>query len=228
MSAHTRLLLATGNPGKLVELRARLGDLPVEVVGLGDLPERPAEVPETGDTFAANAILKAVGYGRDTGLPALADDSGLAVDALSGAPGVYSARFAGPDATDADNNALLLEKLADTPTEERGAHFCCVIALWLPSGHPATLTALAAARAAGLTVRPVAETEDEWLILSEGRAFGRLLTAPVGEGGFGYDPLFLSDDLGVTFAEASGPQKLTVSHRGRALDALDPVWEALG
>ncbi|MEO1266703.1 MAG: non-canonical purine NTP pyrophosphatase [Myxococcota bacterium] len=218
------LLLATGNPGKLVELRARLANASVQVIGLDDLPERPEEVPETGDTFEANAILKAVGYGQVAGLPTLADDSGLAVDALDGAPGVYSARFSGEGATNATNNALLLDKLADLPAAQRGAHFHCTIALWLPHSHPATTSLRATADRAGLKVH---EGQGGVLILTEGQAHGRILTTLTGVGGFGYDPLFLSDDLGVTFAQASAEEKLKVSHRGRALDALEPVWQAM-
>lgn len=209
-----RVLLATSNPGKVRELQAHLAGLPVEVCGLRDVPLPPGgEVEETGDTFAANAILKAVGYGRVAGLLTLADDSGLEVDALGGAPGVYSARFAGHHADDATNNALLLERLAGR--EDRSARFRCVVAVYVPphlrlEDSPPALP----------FVEDASLLPGERLLLSSGAAEGDVLTAARGEGGFGYDPLFLSRDLGVTFAEAPLEAKAQVSHRGRALAAV--------
>ena len=221
MNTLQKLLLATGNPGKLRELRARMAQTPIEILGLADLTPRPDEVPETGDTFAANAVLKAVGYGQIAQMPTLADDSGLCVHALDNAPGVYSARFAGPQATDALNNQLLLEKLAQTPDDQRTAHFHCALALYIPPGplaadlaHKApdhiTVTALD-----GLTP-PTNPAQNGAVFITHGQTHGRILHAPQGDGGFGYDPLFLSDDLGISFAQAHDTKK-SVSHRARAL-----------
>lgn len=195
-----QLVLATHNRGKVRELEDLLleAELPIRVLTLhqvGDvrLPE------ETGSTFLENARLKAEAVARQAGLPALADDSGLCVDALGGRPGVHSARFAGPGATDAANNARLLEELAGVPTERRTARFCAVVVLALPDGR--------------------------WT-WAEGQAPGRILPAPRGTGGFGYDPLFYSDELGMTFAEAGIEAKNRVSHRSRAFRALLPALRA--
>lgn len=181
-----QIVLATRNPGKVREVQALLPPT-VEVVPLSAFPDLP-EVEETGDTFEANAILKAETVSRLTGLPALADDSGLVVDALGGEPGVRSARFAGEGATDAENNALLLQRMAGRT--DRAARFVCVLA-WARPGVPMVCF----------------RGETEGVLLAEGR----------GENGFGYDPLFFSPDLGKSFAEASGGEKGAISHRGRAL-----------
>lgn len=187
-----RLVLASHNAKKAVELRQILVPTGVELLSLADFPGAP--IPEEdGATFAENAIIKAKAALAYCGLPALADDSGLAVDALGGEPGVRSARFAGEQATDADNNALLLRKLAGLPPERRGAAFVSVVALALPGGDVKSY---------------------------RGETRGRILENPAGKNGFGYDPLFLSDDLGVTFAEADPDAKNRVSHRGRALSKL--------
>jgi XTP/dITP diphosphohydrolase len=181
---------ATGNPGKLREfqLAAAQEGIQVETVpGLADLP--PCE--ETGTTFEANAILKAEYYGRLTPGLLFADDSGLEVDALGGAPGVYSARFAGPGATDRANNQLLLEKMRGVPG--RAARFVCVIAL--ADGGRAIET-------------------------FRGAVEGAILEEPRGPHGFGYDPLFYYPPFGCSFGEAAPERKLTVSHRGAALRAL--------
>lgn len=228
MSRLTQVLLATSNPGKVRELRARLASLHIDVLGLADVPLPPGgEVEETGTTYAANATLKAVGYGRAANLPTLADDSGLDVDALDGAPGVYSARFAGPGATDALNNALLLERLAGVT--HRAARFRCVVALYLPPhlqlpDLPATLTT------AGLTLAPPFDgaLPGERLILSAGSTEGTILHDPHGDGGFGYDPLFLSHELHTSFAEASIEAKGAISHRGRALEPVERWLRSLG
>jgi XTP/dITP diphosphohydrolase len=172
----------------------------VTVRSAAEIPGAP-EVEETGATFAANAALKAEAVRDAAALPALADDSGLCVDALAGAPGVRSARFAGEAATDAQNNALLLERLQAVPEAERTARFVCVLALAVPGR----------------------ETQ-----FVEGTAEGRILRTPRGAGGFGYDPLFFSPELGQTFAEAPAEQKHRVSHRGRALAALRRVLEDAG
>ncbi|MCK7594490.1 RdgB/HAM1 family non-canonical purine NTP pyrophosphatase [Pseudomarimonas salicorniae] len=188
-----RILIATGNPGKLAEFRALLGPRGFEVVGQRELGIDDPE--ETGATFVENALLKARHASALSGLPALADDSGLCVDALGGAPGLYSARFAGPQAGAADNMALLLERLAGVPAEERSAHFVCVLA-WLR--HPG----------------------DPDPLIASGRWPGRILEAPRGEGGFGYDPLFLDPASGLSAAELSAEDKHARSHRGRALRQL--------
>jgi XTP/dITP diphosphohydrolase len=196
-----RLLLASRNPGKLVELQRMLSAAGgVAVVGLNDVPEFP-EAPETGATFAENALAK----GRDavaaTGLPAVADDSGLAVDALNGMPGVLSARWAGRHGDDVANLELLLAQLGDVPDERRGAAFVCAAALVLPDG-----------------------TE----IVEHGVWPGRIVRAPRGSGGFGYDPIFVPDGEQRTSAELEPQEKDAASHRGRAMRALLPHLRRLG
>jgi XTP/dITP diphosphohydrolase len=194
----SRVVLATNNAKKLTELRRILpADLGIEVLGLADLPAYP-EPAETGATFADNALLKAREAVARTGLPAVAEDSGLAVDALNGMPGVLSARWSG--AGDAANNALVLGQLADIPDERRGAAFVCVVALVLPDG-----------------------TER----LVEGRMPGRLVREPRGENGFGYDPIFQPDGETRTSAEMAPAQKDAISHRGTALRALVPLLREL-
>lgn len=184
-----KLVVATRNQKKLRELAALLADLPVEVVGLDRFPGTP-EVEETGTTFAENARLKALAAARSTGQWAVADDSGLEVDALDGRPGVRSARFAGPGATDEANNALLLQLLRDVPPERRRGRFRCAIAIASPTG-------------------------ETWV--DEGVCEGVIAEAPRGEGGFGYDPLFIVPELGRTFAELPAEEKNRISHRARAL-----------
>lgn len=194
MSEGHRVLLASRNAKKLDELRrilARSADR-VELVGLAEVPPFP-EVPETGLTFAENALLKAWEGVRRTGLPTVADDSGLAVDALGGAPGVFSARWAGRHGDDAANLHLLLDQLADLPDQHRGAAFVCAAALALPGG-------------------------DEHLV--EGRQVGTLLRAPRGTGGFGYDPIFLGAGQTRTNAELEPDEKDAISHRGQAFRSL--------
>jgi XTP/dITP diphosphohydrolase len=194
-----RLLLATRNQHKLVELRRILGpELAVRIVGLNDVPAYP-EVPETGATFAENALLKAREAVRHSGLPAVADDSGLAVDALNGMPGVLSARWAGRAHDDLANLRLVLEQLADLPDDRRGAAFRCAAALVTPDG-----------------VERVAE----------GRLDGVLVREPRGTGGFGYDPIFLPAGETRTTAELPPAAKDHISHRGRALRALAPAIRA--
>jgi XTP/dITP diphosphohydrolase len=199
----TRLLLATRNAGKLAELRRLLETaVPgVEVLGLRDVPEYP-EAPETGATFEENALLKAREAVRYTGLPAVADDSGLTVDALNGMPGVLSARWSGRHGDDDANTALLLGQVADVPDERRGAGFVCAAALVTPDG----------------TERVI---EREWR--------GRLDRAKRGANGFGYDPVFVPEGLHVTAAELPPEEKDARSHRGQAFAALVPVIaEVLG
>jgi XTP/dITP diphosphohydrolase len=191
-------VLATRNPKKLAELRrilaAEVASLDVEIVGLDDVPAYP-EAPETGATFAENALLKAREAARHTGLPAAADDSGLAVEALNGMPGVLSARWAGRVHDDATNLQLVLDQLADVPDHRRGAAFVCAAALVTPDG----------------TGRVV-----------EGRLDGVLLRHPRGTGGFGYDPIFRPHGDTRTTAEMSAAEKDAISHRGRAFRALVP------
>ena len=191
----TRVLLATRNVKKLGELRRILvPPLDVEVVGLDGVP-RYDELPETGATFAENALAKAREGAAHTGLLTVADDSGLAVDALNGMPGVLSARWAGKSKDDNANLQLVLEQLADTPDERLGATFVCAAALVSPRG---------------------AET------VVEGRMPGRLVREPRGSNGFGYDPIFVPDGFDVTNAELPPSEKDLISHRGKALRALLP------
>lgn len=190
-SGRERIVLATANPGKVVELREILGDR-------FELIARPEEVPdvvEDADTFEGNARLKAMALAKATGLAALADDSGLEVDALDGAPGVRSARFAGEGAGDDANTARLLDRLRDvTAASARTARFRCVLVLHRPDGSE---------------------------IVASGACEGRIASEPSGEGGFGYDPVFVPDDGGGrTFAEMPDSEKNRISHRGRALTEL--------
>ena len=200
-----RLLLATQNAKKRRELEALLAPLGVELVTPADVGGLP-EVEEDRPSFAGNAAKKAVSAARARGLWALADDSGLEVAALGGAPGVRSARYAGEPSDDGRNNARLLAELADLPDERRGARFVCALALARPDGTRALEVA--------------------------GEARGRILTAPRGDGDFGYDPLFLFTEPGFAqtgrgFAELTGAEKSAVSHRGRALRALAERLPAL-
>jgi XTP/dITP diphosphohydrolase len=211
-----KIVLATRNPGKIAELRRILrqypGSIPpggqrppgVEVVGLEEFPDAP-DVPETELTFAGNALLKARAIAAHTGLPVISDDSGLCVDALNGMPGVLSARWSGrfgdgtPD-KDRANLQLVLDQLSDVAAEHRGAHFSCVAALVLPEG-------------------------EEHLV--EGRMDGRIIEAPRGDGGFGYDPIFVAEGDTRTSAELTADEKDAISHRGKALRALAQVLPGL-
>jgi len=198
-----RLLLATRNAGKLAELQRLLESaVPgVEVVGLADVDEYP-EVPETGATFAENALLKAREAVKYTGLPAIADDSGITVDALHGMPGILSARWSGRHGDDDANTALLLGQLADVPDERRGGAFVCAAALVTADGTERVL-------------------EREWR--------GTVVREKRGSNGFGYDPVFVPEGLDVTSAELAPEEKDARSHRGQAFAALVPVIaEALG
>lgn len=186
------ILLASQNPGKLAEMRQLLAGLPFEVVSPKDLGIHEAP-EETGTTFAENARLKARHYAQRSGRLAIADDSGICVDALGGAPGLYSSRFGGEGASDDDRNRLLLEKLADVSEEKRTARFVCAVA--------------------------VARGE-EILFEAEEKVDGRIARAPAGPNGFGYDPIFFYPPFGCTFGEVPGAQKDTVSHRGKAFARL--------
>ena len=185
-----KFVLATHNPGKLREMGDILRGLGVEVVSPADVGCH-VEVEETGTTFAENAMLKAKAVCAASGLPAIADDSGLCVDALGGAPGVYSARYGGEGLDDAGRYRLLLSNLRGQPT--RAAHFACAIACAFPNGD--TLTA-------------------------EGRCDGAIAYAPMGEGGFGYDPVFLVPEKAKTFGQLTAEEKSAISHRGKALQAF--------
>jgi XTP/dITP diphosphohydrolase len=198
----TRLILATRNAGKITELHAILADagLPHDLVGAAAYPDIP-DVKETGVTFAENALLKAHALARATGLPAVADDSGLCVDILGGAPGIFSARWSGAHGDDQANLDLLLAQLADIEApEHRAAHFRCAAALALPDG----------------TERVV-----------EGRLNGVLRHIPSGHNGFGYDPILQPDGETRTCAELTPAEKNAISHRGKAFRALVPAVREL-
>lgn len=188
-----KFILATRNPGKIREMNAILQQLGWQAEAL------PADAPEPvedGSSFAENALIKARSAAKFTGLPAIADDSGLCVDALNGAPGIYSARFC--EGTDEDRNDYLLKKLISVPAEKRDAHYTAAIACILPDGKEITV---------------------------EGQCYGRILNERHGTGGFGYDPLFYLPDYGCTFGELPAAEKNKISHRGKALQALKQALE---
>lgn len=189
------IALATRNKGKKAEIKALLADFPVEIRDLDDFGPIPPIV-EDGATFDDNAYKKASLTARYLGIPALADDSGLCVDALDGAPGVHSARYAGEDATDEENNQKLLKAIENK--ENRSAHFKCVLSLAVPSGPALTY---------------------------EARCDGVICTEPYGEDGFGYDPVFFFPPLNKTFAQLSRSEKNRISHRGKALLELQSEFE---
>jgi XTP/dITP diphosphohydrolase len=194
-----RIVLASSNAGKLTELRVLLADLPVELVSLADALTDPPSLVEDEDTFEGNALSKARQASRATGHAALADDSGLEVDALGGRPGVRSARFASEHATDAENNAELLRQLEGFRDSERSARFRCVLALLDP-------------------------TQPDEPRIAHGQCAGHVARVPRGNNGFGYDPLFLVDGYdGRTMAELAVSEKNAVSHRSRAAHALRPL-----
>ena len=194
--AVSRVVLATHNPGKIAEPRALMAGHGPEVLGLTDFPAI-GPIPETGTTFLENARQKARAVCRATGLVSLADDSGLCVDALSGAPGVHSARYAGEEASDAANNAKLLAAMAGVPEASRTCRFVSVVVAVAPDGRELTATGV-------------------WE--------GRLAVAADGAGGFGYDPLFFDPAVGTTAARLSPAAKNARSHRGRALAELRAKW----
>jgi len=188
-----KLVIASGNPGKLREFAALLEPLDYEVHTQAEF--NVPDVPETGTTFVENAIIKARHAAEVTGLPALADDSGIEVDALNGAPGVYSARFSAPDASDEKNNALLVEKLRDVPPDQRTARYRAVIVYMRHAKDPSP-------------------------IICEGSWEGQIVLQPQGDNGFGYDPYFYLPTHGCTSAELPAAEKNRLSHRGQALRAL--------
>ncbi len=185
-----KLVLATKNKGKIAEMKAILSQASVEVLSLDDLPGNPPDVLEDGATFTENARKKALAIARWSGLPALADDSGLVVDALGGDPGIHSSRYAGKEGDMEANMDLLLKKMAGVPDEKRAAHFISVISLAGPAGRT-------------------------WE--TEGRVHGTITHVRAGEGGFGYDPVFFYPPAGMTFARVGIEEKNRVSHRSEAL-----------
>lgn len=195
----SKLLLATANKKKLVELQrildTALGSDRIALIGLADFDDYP-DVPETGLTFGENALIKAREGASRTGLPTVADDSGLAVDALNGMPGVLSARWSGRHGDDQANLELVLAQISDVPDQHRGGAFVCAAALVLPNGR-------------------------EHLV--EGRQPGKILRSRRGDGGFGYDPIFLGDGQNRTNAELSPAEKDAISHRGKAFRELSKV-----
>lgn len=198
VSIPRRIVFASGNRGKLREVKRLLEGFGVDVLPQSDFDVE--EAAETGTTFLENSLIKSRNAAKATGLPAIADDSGLAVDALGGAPGVYSARYSGPGATDARNIDKLLAELEGVPDSERGAAFHCVASFVDPA------------------------SGDE--LVGEGAWRGRILTARQGEGGFGYDPVFFDDARGKSAAEFGADEKNAASHRGQALRALLTALEA--
>ncbi|MDX6693734.1 MAG: XTP/dITP diphosphohydrolase [Blastocatellia bacterium] len=193
-SKFSELLIATYNPGKILELESWLGQLTLRLRGLAEFPF-VQEMEETGATFIENAVIKATGYARQTSLWTLADDSGLEVEALGGAPGVYSARYAGPEASDAQRVERLLKELAETNDAQRRARFVCVIAIADPAAQVAHVV--------------------------EGLCEGHLTHAPRGTGGFGYDPIFVPEGYEQSFGELPAEIKRSISHRARALAAAE-------
>jgi len=189
-----RVLIGSGNAHKIRELKTLLERIGIEAVTLDELAEPPPEPEETADTFEGNARAKALEYARATGLWTLADDSGLEVEALGGRPGVRSARYSGPEASDGSNNAKLQAEMANVPDDQRAARYVAVVALASP---------------------------ERILALARGECAGTILREPRGDAGFGYDPLFLVPDRERTFAELGHEVKSRISHRAQALERLE-------
>jgi XTP/dITP diphosphohydrolase len=192
-----KLVLATRNAGKIKEFRRildELGSKSIDLLGLEEFPDLE-DVEETGSTFRENAVLKATATARETGFPAIADDSGLCVDALGGAPGIYSARWSGEHGDDKANLEKVLSQMEGVSPEKRNAHFVCVAALAMPDGRT---------------------------VYEEGILRGRILTCPIGTYGFGYDPIFLPDGSDISLAQYDAKAKDAISHRGQSLRALAP------
>ena len=188
-----KAVLATKNKGKLKELKELLKDLNLEIIALDEFSDKIGEIIEDGKSFFENAMKKAKIVAEKTGLLAIADDSGLEVDALNGKPDIYSARFAGENATDEENNQKLLNELKDIPLEKRTGRFKCVIVAYRPDG--------------------------KWISV-EGTCEGKIALAPKGEHGFGYDPIFIPEGYDRTMAELTSEEKNKISHRGDALRRL--------
>ena len=199
-----KLVIATRNSGKILEFRRILDAISegaVELMGLDEF-KNLVDVEETGETFEENALLKARYTAKMTGLPSISDDSGLCVDALGGAPGIFSARWAGAHGDDKANLEKVLEELQRVPDEKRGAHFICATALVMPDGRE---------------------------VVKEGRFEGRILSSPIGDQGFGYDPIFSPLGMQISSAQLSAEEKDAISHRGKSLRAIAPhVIEMLG
>lgn len=193
-----QLVLATGNQGKVKEMADLLSAFGFDVKAQSEF--NVSDVAETGTTFIENAIIKARHAAKETGLPAIADDSGLEVDALNGQPGIYSARYSGPDATDQKNIDKLLEAMKDVPEEQRTARFHCVLVLMKHENDPTPL-------------------------VCHGKWEGRILTKPKGTNGFGYDPVFFVPEENCASAELEATKKKSLSHRGKALKALFAALE---
>lgn len=192
-----KLVLATRNQGKITEFRRILDDLApgqIELIGVDQFPDL-VDVDETGSSFEENSLLKARYTSQATGLPAIADDSGLCVDALKGDPGIFSARWAGVHGDDQANLEKVLDQLKDVPDNLRSAHFMCVASLVLPDGRQQT---------------------------AQGRFEGHILRAPVGTNGFGYDPIFQPQGLSISSAQMSAEEKDLMSHRGKSLRSIAP------
>lgn len=190
-----QILLATNNAGKIIELSSMIGELPIAICGLADFPDTQ-EVEETGSTFAENARLKAIGYALQTGLTALADDSGLEVDVLGGRPGVLSARYGGEGTSFETKMKMLLGEMENAESTDRNAQFSCAIA--------------------------ISDAKGQILFESEGICRGRIALSPIGSGGFGYDPIFLPNGFEQTFGELSSAIKQNISHRSRAFSQIMP------
>ena len=199
-----KLVIATRNAGKIIEFRRILDAISsgaIDLIGIDQFPDL-IDVEETGTTFEENALLKARYTAKMTGLPSISDDSGLCIDALGGAPGIFSARWAGKHGDDKANLEKVLDELKDVPDSQRGAHFICVAALVMPDGREQ---------------------------LAQGRFEGKILRAPVGNQGFGYDPIFAPLGMSISSAEMSAQEKDAISHRGKSLRAIAPhVIEILG
>lgn len=197
----SKVVLASSNSHKLKELQAMLSEFDFELLSLKDVGLAGLDIPEEGDTFEANSLYKAEVVSRMTGHPAIADDSGLMVAFLDGAPGVYSARYAGEPKSDRANNAKLVDALKGVPESDRGAKFVTVITFYI---------------------------NEDTVLTARGEVEGRILEEERGEGGFGYDPLFYVQSLGKTFAELSSEEKNAISHRGRAIKKLQSLLTEAG
>ena len=195
-----KILLATQNSGKVAEIKSILKALDVEVVSLDDVPGDPPDVIEDGDTFEANAKKKALAVAKWAEMPALADDSGLVVPALGGDPGVHSSRYAGEDGNSEANMTLLLERMEEIPEVERLAYFVCILVLAVPDGRT-------------------------WQ--TGGRVDGLITFEKIGDGGFGYDPIFFYIPADKTFAQMGPEEKNRFSHRHRALEAFGKMWNSI-
>jgi XTP/dITP diphosphohydrolase len=207
-SSDLQILVATYNAGKIREIEAALSLLPIKLIHLDAFPNI-SSVAEVGQTYKENAVLKALGYSKQTGVCALADDSGLEVDALGGRPGVFSARFAGPNASDMERNERLLAELSAHPADNRSARFVCSMAL---AGWPQRAS-------------PVNADEPQMLKITEVKCEGAIAARPLGDNGFGFDPLFVPTGYDATFGELPDELKARISHRALALAQMREFLE---